>query len=160
MTARAGPSHTPDARLRPRPAPHRAFLLSCVFHSRYHISTFPSCVWRQRAFSASSCCELVTLVMTPERIRRRARTPPPFPFLARPQTRRPRPVLNLSTQKTRQHREAPPLWPNKAGLPLHGEQSMLVATFSLPYPVYILRRLPPLPLKQCDHGGARSAAPS
>uniref|UniRef100_A0A671MYM5 Zinc finger SWIM domain-containing protein 6-like n=1 Tax=Sinocyclocheilus anshuiensis TaxID=1608454 RepID=A0A671MYM5_9TELE len=31
---------------------------------------------------------------------------------------------------------------------------MRVATFSFPYPVYIVRRLPPLPLKQCDHGGS------
>uniref|UniRef100_A0A8C1V5G8 Zinc finger SWIM-type containing 6 n=1 Tax=Cyprinus carpio TaxID=7962 RepID=A0A8C1V5G8_CYPCA len=28
------------------------------------------------------------------------------------------------------------------------------AAFSFPYPVYIVRRLPPLPLKQCDHGGS------
>uniref|UniRef100_A0A8C1LNR2 Zinc finger, SWIM-type containing 6 n=1 Tax=Cyprinus carpio TaxID=7962 RepID=A0A8C1LNR2_CYPCA len=31
---------------------------------------------------------------------------------------------------------------------------MRVAAFSFPYPVYIVRRLPPLPLKQCDHGGS------
>uniref|UniRef100_A0A8C1V9D0 Zinc finger, SWIM-type containing 6 n=1 Tax=Cyprinus carpio TaxID=7962 RepID=A0A8C1V9D0_CYPCA len=31
---------------------------------------------------------------------------------------------------------------------------MRVATFPFPYPVYIVRRLPPLPLKQCDHGGS------